>query len=223
MKIERLEEVDSTNAYVKARIAAGEDLIVIAGRQTAGRGSKGRSFLSEAGGVYLSRLCFYERFPASEVFRIMVNASVAVCKTAEAFGLRPSVKWPNDVYLGGKKTSGILIENGFSGQWISHSVVGIGINVNNVLSPELREIATSFSAELGRPLSVDGVAATLCDCLSRDYSLEEYRKYLSFLGKRVRLITQEGEELVLAKGVDELGRLVTDRGAIAAGEVSLRL
>lgn len=222
MRIDRLEETDSTNSYVR-RNGANEDVIAVAKLQTAGRGSKGRSFDSAEGGVYLSRLLHYADFPASEVFRIMVDASVAVCKTAEAFGLKPSIKWPNDVYLGGRKTCGILIENTFAGDRVSVSVVGIGVNVNNVLPEELREIATSFSAEAGRQLPLEEVTEALIANLQREYSLVEYRGYLSFLGRKVRLITSDGERIVTALGVDELGRLVTDGGTVTAGEVSLRL
>lgn len=68
----------------------------------------------------------------------MANASVAVCRTLENYGLTAEIKWPNDVYVQGKKICGILIENVFSGDRISSSVVGIGVNVNNSLPEELK-------------------------------------------------------------------------------------
>lgn len=83
MKIVRLDEVDSTNLYAKSLIGEGEELAVIALRQTGGRGTKGRQFVSEAGGVYLTRLNFPVNFPALQAFSIMASASVAVCKTLE--------------------------------------------------------------------------------------------------------------------------------------------
>ncbi|HIU58571.1 MAG TPA: biotin--[acetyl-CoA-carboxylase] ligase, partial [Candidatus Scatosoma pullistercoris] len=66
MKIVRLDEVDSTNLYARSLIGEGEELAVIALRQTGGRGTKGRQFVSEAGGVYLTRLKFPADFPASQ-------------------------------------------------------------------------------------------------------------------------------------------------------------
>lgn len=116
MKILHYEETDSTVLRAKALIGGGEDLVVTAVRQTGGMGTKGRSFASEAGGVYLTRLTFYKNFPASDAFKIMAGASVAVCRTVEKFGLVPCIKWPNDVYVADKKICGILIENTFSGQ-----------------------------------------------------------------------------------------------------------
>ena len=144
MKIEFLEEVGSTNEYIKRYLLSGEDRIVIAKRQTGGKGTKGRSFLSESGGVYLSALNFYKNFPAENAFLIMAHAAVAVSETAESFGLDPEIKWPNDVLLAGKKLAGILVENTIDGGEVKSSIVGIGLNVLNELG-ELKEIAVSLS------------------------------------------------------------------------------
>ena len=126
-----LEETESTNKYAKAQRGAGENLLVVAERQTGGKGTKGRSFCSKKGGVYLSLLTFYQDFPASNAFQIMQGAAAAVCETLAFFGLSPKIKWPNDVYVGGKKICGILIENALKGRYIGSSVVGIGLNVFN--------------------------------------------------------------------------------------------
>ncbi len=66
-----------------------------------GKGTKGRSFSSEKGGVYLSVLRFYENLPAKDAFLIMAGTCAAVCKTLESGGLQPKIKWPNDVFVGG--------------------------------------------------------------------------------------------------------------------------
>lgn len=139
MKRIDLKETTSTNEVAKSLRERGENLVVTAFRQTGGKGTKGRSFSSAAGGVYFTRLTFYENFPASDAFLIMASASVAVCRTLEKYGFEAEIKWPNDVYVHGKKICGILIENTFSGNKISCSVVGIGLNVNNELPPNFRE------------------------------------------------------------------------------------
>ena len=151
MKIEFLEETGSTNEYIKRYLNSGENRIVVAQKQTGGKGTKGRSFLSGEGGVYLSALTFYRDFSAKDAFLIMAHAAVAVCKTAEAFGFSPQIKWANDVYLSGKKLAGILVENALDGGRVKSSVIGIGLNVCNDLG-ELSKIAVSLSEVAGKKI-----------------------------------------------------------------------
>lgn len=224
MKTIRLERVDSTNLYAKK---FQEDVIVIAREQTAGRGTKGRSFSSLKGGLYLTKVLHDLPFGAEELFRVMTDAAVAVCKTAEAFGLYPSIKWANDVFLNGKKVCGILIENVLSGTKIASSSVGIGVNVNNLIPEELKGIATSFSEEAGREIPLDEVEEVLLQSLERQYTLEEYKSYLHFLGKKITVYAGDESFEGIAKDVDEIGRLLVERegkiAAYAAAEVSIRL
>ena len=105
---QRFDEIDSTNEYAKTKRQEGKDLIVTAKRQIGGRGTKGRSFSSEEGGVYLTKLSFYDNFPAKEAFKIMAQAAVAVCETLQYYGLQPKIKWVNDVYVNDKKICGIF-------------------------------------------------------------------------------------------------------------------
>lgn len=123
------ESLFSTQEYAREKRAEGQDLIVTAEVQTGGKGTKGRSFESKKGGVYVSKLSFYEKFPAREAFQIMAGAASAVCETLRKLGLDPVIKWPNDIFVNGKKICGILIENVFSGAEISSSIVGIGYAV----------------------------------------------------------------------------------------------
>lgn len=226
MKILEFESLPSTNDYAKAHAEEG-DMIVTAKRQTAGRGSKNRSFDSGMGGVYLTKMTFYPDFPASDVFRIMTDSSVAVCRTMEDFGLSPSIKWPNDVFVGGKKICGILIENAFSGERVSRSVVGIGVNVQNDLPEQLQGIATTMKAERGDPPDTEEVKKRLIFHLQERYPLSDYVAYLTFLGRKIVLVRGGERCVVTAKAVDEKGRLIVENGAgrveaVAAGEVSLR-
>lgn len=226
MRIIELSEVDSTNEYLK-RNDDGEDTIVTASRQTAGKGTKGRSFISDAGGLYVSVMRHYENFCNTQAFRIMINACVAVCKTVESFGLKPVIRWANDVLVGGKKICGTLIENTFSGSFISRSIVGMGINVNNVLPPELNKIATSISEQTGRAADMDAVKRTLIKNLKRGYTLADYKSYVNWLGKEIKLKTDKGEQPALAVDVDADGSLICvvagSLKKISSAEVSLRL
>lgn len=227
VNIEILEEIGSTNDYIKEKRALKQDRVVVALRQTSGRGTKGRSFVSSEGGIYLSKLTFYEQKPSKEAFTIMASAAVAVCATLRYYGLQPVIKWANDVFVGRKKICGILIENVFSGNQVDSSIVGIGLNVNNVLPTELKHIATTMGEELGKKLALEEVTERLILELSKERTMEEYRAYLGFLGEKVILIL--GDERVPATllSVDDEGRLAVEineeERLVSSGEVSLRI
>lgn len=227
MKWIKFDEIPSTNDYVKSIRDGGEDVIVTAKRQTGGRGTKGRSFSSEEGGVYLSTLRFYKDFLAKDAFKIMSGAAVAVCETLRFFGLTPVIKWSNDIYVNGKKICGILIENTLSGKNISSSIVGVGLNVNTLFCGELSDIATSMLLERGKSFSVEEVTKKLIEELFKERTMEEYRAYLGFMGERVTLIL--GDERVPATllFVDDEGRLTAEingeRRVFSSAEVSVRI
>lgn len=224
-KIERFACLPSTNDYAKTQEKEKGNLLVIARTQTGGRGTKGRSFSSCEGGIYLSMRTFYEEFPASQAFKIMQRAAAAVCETLVVFGLIPKIKWPNDVFVGGKKICGILIENTFSGNKISSSIVGVGLNVNNPLPDELKEIATTMKEQLASPLSVASVEETLLRFLCQEGIEENYEKHLGWVGETVTLLW--GEERISARilGVDGQGNLRAETAEgerhFAAAEVSI--
>ncbi len=203
----RFEELPSTNDFAKQRQAEGRALFITAKVQSGGRGTKGRSFSSNEGGVYLSLLRFYDDFPAKDAFSIMCASAVAVCETLEGYGLSPRIKWPNDIHVNGKKICGILIENTFQGSRIRASIVGIGLNVQNALPKELEKIATSVLSESGKRLSTDEVAVELAERLLAPCNLEKYERYLGYVGEEVLLLT--GEERIAATliGVNGDGKL----------------
>ena len=224
MKHIHLKTVDSTNTYIRKYLTAREDVLVTAEEQTAGRGTKGRGFSSQSGGVYLSCLRFYRDFPATRYFSVMTDSAVAVCRTLESFGLQAEIKWPNDVFVQGKKICGILIENSFSGQNLSYSIVGIGLNVQNDLPPDLADVATTMRLAAGRTWNTDEVCRILAENLAKTYSMQEYVSYIRFLGQAVRIVYPNGkEETVLPTGIGDTGELeLSDGRTLAAAEVSLR-
>ncbi|MDE7082265.1 MAG: biotin--[acetyl-CoA-carboxylase] ligase [Clostridia bacterium] len=226
MKIIELEEVNSTNEYCKIN-DNGEDLCVFAKRQTAGKGTKGRSFISLEGGLFVSVMRHYKNFSAESAFKIMVNGCVTVCRTLENFGLSPVIRWANDVLVCGKKICGTLIENTFSRGLITRSIVGIGINVNNEISPEIEKIAISMQQTAGKPFDLSEVKKSFLNSLKKDYTIEDYKKYINWFGQSVTLKTEEEERVVTALDITENGRLLVDWCGnmleISAAEVSLRL
>ncbi len=226
MKIIELDKVDSTNEYCKQN-DNGEDLCVFARKQTAGKGTKGRSFISLDGGLYVSVMRHYENFSAENAFKIMINGCVAVCRTLEKFGISPIIRWANDVLVGDKKICGTLIENTFSNGKITRSIVGIGINVNNEISAEIGKIAVSMKELTGKKVALEEVKNAFIQSFEESYTIEDYKKYITWFGQQVTLKTYTEERVVTAIDVTENGRLLVDWCGnmleISAAEVSLRL
>jgi len=238
------DSIDSTNTEAKRRAAQGaeEGLVVLSCHQSAGRGRAGRSFHSPAGlGLYLSAL-LRPKLPPEAVVNFTAWTAVAVCDAIEAAcGVRPQIKWTNDLVLNGKKLCGILTELGLDQKTgaLDYLVVGVGINVNHTpadFPEEIRSIATSLSMELGRPVDHAGLAAQVIAALDRLYArfpekkssyLEQYRADCLTVGKQVQLITPTTVREAVATGIDEDFRLLVQypdgtTGAVSTGEVSVR-
>ena len=224
--VKKFGRITSTQAYAEKRKKYGKNVIVTAKEQTAGKGTKGRTFSSRRGGVFLSALFYYKNLPADKSFLIMAGTCTAVCKTLEDGGIPARIKWPNDVYAGGKKICGILTENTIYSGGIC-SVCGIGLNVNNPLPAELKDTATSAAEETGEKQNVtrwrDRLISRLCEAYKslsaagdfgeeergKRYAVifEEYRARLGFVGENMALSTQEGGCIARILGVDETGGL----------------
>lgn len=144
-------EVASTNDVARELADQGEaeGLFVVAGRQTAGRGRHGRSWLSPAGNLYAS-LILRPRRPLAEAASLSLVAALALAETIESLaadGVRPRVKWPNDVQIEGAKIAGILLEAAADGRggcdWV---VIGIGVNLAWAPEGEVRYPTTHLAA-----------------------------------------------------------------------------
>ncbi len=124
--------VDSTNNIAKAAAVGGapEGTVIIAKRQTAGRGRMGRTFVSKSGGVYMSVILRPDISPADTVF-ITVAAAVAAARAIESVSNQKcEIKWVNDIYINGKKVCGILTEGEFNADGtLNFAILGVGINL----------------------------------------------------------------------------------------------
>lgn len=169
-RIFHLKEVTSTNdlALRMAEEGAPEGLVVTAERQTRGRGKRGRRWESAGGGLWIS-IILRPSNPTSyaPIFNMMgaVAAAEAIRQTS---GLEACVRWPNDLFLRGKKVGGVLCEMKGSGRRIRYLVMGIGINVNQEekdFSVPLRGLTTSLRLESGRPWDREVLAEALYDRL----------------------------------------------------------
>ena len=187
MKTTIFDTLPSTNDYCETR-EFGEDTAIIAREQTGGKGTKGRSFSSPRGGVYLSLVRYYP-CKAENSFSLMIASCMAVVKTLELYGVSAGVKWPNDVFLNGKKICGILIKNSFEGENVKKSITGIGVNVNNDIPKDLADIAINLKSIVGE-VDIDEFYKRLIENLYADYSVDEYRSRNIVLGKEITAISR---------------------------------
>ena len=230
-----LEETTSTQDVARdlAEKGAPEGAAVIAGTQKAGRGRLGRTWFSPEGGLAVS---FVLR-PTIEDLRLMpAITSVAVFRTLQKFGVKPAIKWPNDVLVGGKKICGILIENGLDGSRLKYSVPGIGININfdTTQYPEIADISTSLSVQLGHDVPVGEVAVGLFSELETlylqkadaAYLVGEWVQNMETIGRSISV--QAGGEIFkgTARSINTAGNLIMclDDGTlkeVIAGDVTI--
>lgn len=132
MKHILLPKTSSTNSYVVEHESSLDDMTMVrALSQTAGRGQRGNHWESEPGAnLTFSVLWRPHDFPAREQFAVSEAVACAIVRYLEKHGITAKVKWPNDIYVGDKKISGILIENSLFGPTLSRTVAGVGININ---------------------------------------------------------------------------------------------
>jgi len=239
----RFDGIDSTNREVaeRARGGARAGLVVVADHQTAGRGRLGRSWRDDPGSSLLVSILLRPELEASELFLATAVVALALSDACDACaGVRPELKWPNDLFLGGRKVAGILSEvlwppaSGGSGPAV---VVGAGCNVRGGPPPGTAGTATTLEAASGRRVERDelleallgGLGPRLAELASRDgvrSQLGEYRRRCATLGRPVAVEWPDGSrEAGLATGLADDGRLVVtaDDGscrAVAAGDVT---
>ncbi len=221
MKTKIFDKLPSTNDYA-ALVDEDEDFAIVANEQTGGKGTKGRTFSSKRGGLYLT-LVKYDPCLAKDAFSIMATSCLAVARTLGEFGVDAKIKWANDVYVGEKKICGILIKNSFQGERVKKSIIGIGVNLNNELPGELRDIATTAKENLGKEVDRDNFLAALLKNLYEHYSIDEYRAKSMAIGRRIKVFEGETTYDAEAVGVADNGNLILSNGKILSyGEVSVK-
>ena len=168
------DSIDSTNTRARelARQGAAHGTVLIADHQTGGRGRRGRSFHSPAGsGIYMSVILRPNCVP-HHIMHLTCAAAVAMCDAVEAAtGLRPGIKWTNDLVCGKRKIAGVLTELGFDNHGnVDFAVIGIGINCcqqEDDFPEDIRSIAGSLASVSGQAIDRAVVAAAMMDALFR--------------------------------------------------------
>lgn len=239
--LRRFAELDSTNRWATCNSADFADdqlpLLVVAERQTAGRGRSGRSWHADAGTLTFSWLDSISRLRLARatVPQVALVAGLSVAEAIE--GMIPPtqarIKWPNDIYVAGGKVGGILVES--AGATAERVVIGIGVNVATDLDQapeEVRQRAASLAAVAGRPLRPDDLLEMIADRLAENLATLAadfrglahcIRSRCLLTGRRVTL--QRGSEAVVGwcRGMDDSGALRIDDGStrhcIQSGEI----
>ena len=235
------EITDSTNTRAKL-YAENRDkddrrpAVFFSHAQSAGRGTRGRSFESPAGGgVYISFL-IYPEGGVCDSLALTTYAAVSVCRAVKKISdkIDPKIKWVNDVTVGGKKLSGILTEGRIEDGKTVYAIVGIGVNTNPAEhSPEVESIMTSLQ-DHGVSTSADEVAKTLTEEFFLNLSdagskkiLDEYKSLCSVIGKEVNITDYNGTKTETVADIDSDFSLITrDKDGIIhryiSGDVSIR-
>lgn len=236
------EETDTTNNRARelALEGAPEGTLVVAEKQTAGRGRRGKVWESPLGtGIWMSLVLRPQIMPAeASVLTLLCGLATAEAIEVET-GLSAGIKWPNDILINGKKAVGILTEMDCEMSEVHFVIPGIGINVNTAsFPPEIAEIATSLYLECGKTVSRRRLVHRVLERLEEHYEtflwtgsfaamLEDYRKHCITLGKEVHVL---GREPFFAEALDITpeGELLVRRAdngkeeVVFSGEVSIR-
>lgn len=238
------DSIASTNTFAKGLAADGapHGTVLIADHQTGGRGRRGRSFHSPAGsGIYMSAILRPGCTPA-ELMHLTCAAAVAMCDAVEkAVGIRPAIKWTNDLVCGKRKIAGILTELGLgTGGKTDFAIIGIGINCcqqADDFPEDIRSIAGSLASVSGKAIDRASLAAAMIQALHRmgdtlltakNETIARYRLDCITLGKEVSIVKADGATRhATALTIDEEGALIVRFGdghteTVNSGEVSIR-
>lgn len=240
-EIEIHPELGSTNDRAKELALSGavHGTVVLAQRQSAGRGRFGRVFHSpEGSGVYFSCI-LRPQLPPDRAVLLTCMAAVAVARAMEKLAdVDAKIKWVNDVYIQNKKACGILCEAGldYAAGKLDYVVMGIGVNVGFMEFPEeLREIATSLSNESGEAIPRTRFIAELINQLNilspqlvSGGFMEEYRSRSNVIGREVEVFRGDERYRAVAAGISDEGELIVRREdgsevCLHSGEISLKL
>ena len=221
MKLIKLDAIDSTNIYVKELIAKGDIknyTAVISKYQTNGRGRNNSIWQDEPSkNLNFSLYKEFNSFKIENKFLLNIISSISVFKLLKKYNLKNlSVKWPNDIMTGNKKISGILIENNIRGKSINYSIIGIGINVNQLNFKNLPK-ATSLHIETGVTNLPELMAEKLQQILKLNFELmlenpdellNDYNKFLFEKDKTANFLINGKIFLGKLTKVNKLGEIL---------------
>lgn len=235
------DSIDSTNTKAKELAEEGHPsgTLVVADRQTAGKGRRGRSWESPMGiGIFMTLMLKPEINPNHASMLTLVAAMATTRAIRRVTGVPAMIKWPNDIVMNGKKVCGILTEMSAQFDYINHIVIGIGINVHNENFPEeIAQTASSIYLESGQHIhraslieafleEFEDVYAEYLKTEDMEGLMKEYDSMLVNRGRQVRVLDPKEPFEGKAMGITKKGELIVDtwesRKLVSSGEVSVR-
>lgn len=236
-------ETGSTNLDAKELAEKGEaaGAVVVADMQTAGRGRRGRGWVSPSGkDIYMTLMLKPQCRPEKASVLTLVMA-ISVLEAIQELLSKPcGIKWPNDIVVNNRKVCGILTEMSAELDGIHYVVIGAGINVNQEqMAKEIQDKATSLYIEGREKVKRARLVARVLHYFEENYTIfeknwdfsdlvDKYNRYLVNMGREVRVLDPKGEYDGIAKGINEKGELIVERKSdgrtelVYAGEVSVR-
>ena len=216
-----LENIDSTNLWAKTNIEELEDkTIVFAGAQTQGRGRLQRKWVDLGKGNLFMSIVLKPDKNYEHYANLTQYLSVTLCKTLEEYGIKPEIKWPNDVLVNGKKIAGILAETSVKGTKFKGLVLGIGVNLNAQEKDfsKIDKKVTSLNLEVGETIDMVEFKNKLVTSFFKDYNqfLEEGFKFIkrdylaraNFLDKELCVALINETKTGVAAGITDKGELI---------------
>ena len=225
-KIHYFLNIDSTNSHARelADRGAQEGEVVIAEKQTAGRGRLGREWISPAYANLYCSVILRPKLPPVHAPQVTLMAAVALADAVASFlPVAPAIKWPNDILVRGKKLAGILTESSCDSEHLEFVILGIGVNLNysEERMPEaIRQRATSLLIAGGKRVQREAFVRRLIQDLDRCYGILEesgftalaqrWESRFGLRGRRVQVETLDGVILGSARGIDQDGALIVE-------------
>ncbi len=200
-EIIHLSHVDSTNNFAATLISdqlCQNGTAILADSQSFGKGQRGNVWYSDPGkNLLVSFILKPDKLSVSKQHELTWITSICIVKTLGIFNIESQIKWPNDIFVGNKKIAGVLIENQLTGEYISNSIIGIGLNVNQVSFGEID--ATSMQVELNKEISIEIFFNELCNQMNSHFGKIQKSEanlkseYESLLYRRNELFSYEDE------------------------------
>lgn len=211
MEAERILKVDKIN----------QSFYVVADYQTGGRGQGENEWISETGkNLLFSWLVFPAFLSVSDQFQLSKAISLAIYDFLQSYIEDVKIKWPNDIFCKNRKIGGILIENSVMGDKLKHSIIGVGLNINQTIFPSFPYHASSMKLECGKFFQLEKVKTPLFKKLQQYFSELELgqiqkhnQQYLWALYGKDKVSTfadKSGEFQGLIRGVDDVGELLIE-------------
>ena len=215
----KLETINSTNDYalsLKDSLVFKEGLVVTSSYQSGGNGQRGKAWESNANKNLTLSVVIEPKIKLDEQSVISKIVALSVCDLLKFLGIAAEIKWPNDILVAKQKIAGILIQNKVKGNFITHSVIGLGFNVNQLVFMDYSPKATSLRLQLNKEYEVSEIQEQFLSFLSERLMLlkkckNQKNEYLNFLFLKDKLAAFESDDkqfMGIIKGVSESGKLL---------------